>query len=104
MSTKTDPIRYGNDVALEANRIDITNFTEQRGLPLCSQGLEIVHNSVYDSFGGTSPKAGLEPYLKEFPGPEAGASTDAVVAAHPTLSSLFPGHRVLATRIIIGLG
>ncbi|MCX6607448.1 MAG: hypothetical protein NTV52_28210 [Acidobacteria bacterium] len=88
----TDPILYWNEVALEANRIDITSFKEQDGPTLSSRALAIVHLAMYDAFGGTSPGAGLPPYLKPALVAVSGASVDAAVAAaaHSTLGSLFP--------------
>src|SRR5687768_15866613 len=93
-----DPILYWNDVALEANRISHTNGkNEQTGPTLSSRALAIVHLAMYDAYVGVDVGAGLAPYLPagSHPGPQAGASVDAAVAAaaHATLSALFSSQR-----------
>jgi vanadium chloroperoxidase len=90
-----DSIMYWNEVALEANRVSHTNGKgEQTGPPLSARALAIVHLAMYDAFAGVSGNpAGLTAYLT--PGPVAGASHDAAVAAaaHATLSKLFPSQK-----------
>lgn len=98
-----DPILYWNDVALEANRISHTNGkNEQTGPTLSSRALAIVHLAMYDAYVGIGPAPGLTPYLPAgaYPGPEAGASVNAAVAAaaHATLSALFPSQRAFFDR------
>jgi vanadium chloroperoxidase len=47
------PIRYWNDVALEANRASHTNGKgEQTGPPLSAQALAIVYLAMYEAENG----------------------------------------------------
>ena len=89
-----DPILYGNDVALEANRVSHTDGRgEQAGPPLSARALAIVHLAMYDAFAGASGNPDdLPPYLTGLPTPAPGASVAAAVAAaaHETLTVLFP--------------
>ena len=98
--TTMDPILYWNDVALEANRVSHTNGAgEQTGPTLSSRALAIVHLAMYDAYAGVrgNPHApvNLSPYLPGVPKPQANASADAAVAmaAHTTLSLLFPSQK-----------
>jgi vanadium chloroperoxidase len=99
-----DPILYWNAVALEANRVSHTNgMKEQTGPTLSSRALGIVHLAMYDAFAGVANVAApgtLAPYLPGLPGPVAGASADAAVAAaaHATLHQLFPSQRAFFDR------
>jgi membrane-associated phospholipid phosphatase len=95
-----DPILYWNEVALEANRVSHTNGKdEQTGPTLSARALSIVHLAMYDAYAGVrhhpvSP-VDLSPYLPSLPAPKPDASANAAVAmaAHTTLSSLFPSQR-----------
>lgn len=101
-----DPILFWNEVSLEANRVSHTNGKgEQTGPTLSSRALAIVHLAMYDAFAGVS---GNPPDLPHYltPGPVAGASVDAAVAAaaHTTLSSLFPSQAPFFDLILAGAG
>src|SRR5215207_1648237 len=101
-----DPILFWNDIALEANRVSHTNGKgEETGPTHSARALAIVHLAMYDAFAGVSGNpAGLTHYLT--PGPVAGASHDAAVAAaaHLTLSTLFPSQKLFFDSILAGVG
>lgn len=95
-----DPILYWNEVALEANRVSHTNGkNEQTGPTLSSRALAIVHLAMYDAYAGVRGNpvtpVNLSPYLPDLPKPQPNASADAAVAmaAHTTLSRLFPSQK-----------
>ncbi len=96
-----DPILYWNDVALEANRISVTNGQkEQPGPTLSSRALAIVHLAMYDAYAGVrgnpvTPELDLSAYLSGLPTPGLGATVESAVAAaaHTTLSQLYPSQK-----------
>lgn len=95
-----DPILYWNEVALEANRVSLTNGRgEQPGPTLSSRALAIVHLAMYDAYAGVERNpvtpVNLSPYLPGLPDPEPNASAAAAIAAaaHATLSSLYPSQK-----------
>jgi hypothetical protein len=101
-----DAILFWNDIALEANRVSHTNGKgEQTGPTLSARALAIVHLAMYDALAGVSGNpANLPAYLT--PGPVAGASHDAAVAAaaHKTLTTLFPSQIPFFDSIFAGVG
>jgi len=102
-----DPILLWNEVALEANRVSHTNGQgEQAGPPLSARALAIVHLATYDAYAGVDTAAGLPPYITGVPGPGAGATVAAAVAAaaHTTLVSLFPSQKPFFDAILAGAG
>jgi hypothetical protein len=102
-----DPILLWNEVALEANRISHTNGQgEQVGPPLSARALAIVHLAMYDAYAGVDTAAGLPPYISGVPGPGAGATVAAAVAAaaHTTLVSLFPSQKPFFDAMFTGAG
>ena len=102
-----DPILLWNEVAIEANRISHTNGQgEQAGPPLSARALAIVHLAMYDAYAGVDTAAGLPPYISGVPGPGAGATVAAAVAAaaYTTLVSLFPSQKPFFDAIFAGAG
>jgi len=94
-----DHILYWNEVALEANRRDFSNAPgkdkaepEQGGPTLSSRAMAIVHLAMYDAHAGVVGGAQLPRYMSLPPGPVAGTSAAAAVAAaaHACLGALYP--------------
>jgi membrane-associated phospholipid phosphatase len=90
-----DSILYWNAVAIEANRISLTNGKgEQPGPVFGARALAIVHLAMYDAYFLTA--GGLPPYLSAPPlVAPAGSNADSAVAgaAHAALHVLFPSQR-----------
>lgn len=96
-----DPILYWNAVALEANRVDITEAREQSGPTLSSRALAIVHLAMYDAYAGTDTAAGLPSYLRRATAPAAPPPSPAAAvaaAAHAILRLLYLTQREFLDR------
>ena len=94
-----DHILYWNAVALEANRLDVTDIPmfatkpmpEQGGPTLSSRALAIVHLAMYDAHAAVVGGVNLPRYLPAPLAPAGITASDAVAgAAYATLSALFP--------------
>jgi len=88
-----DPILYWNAVALEANRVDITEVREQSGPTLSSRALAIVHLAMYDAYAGTASNVNLHPYLVSAQVMNASPEAAVAAAAHATLRLLYLSQR-----------
>ena len=104
----SDPILLWNDVALEANRVSHTNGQgEQGGPPLSARALAIVHLAMYDAYAGAvNTPDELPRYLDPPASPPGGVSAEqaVAVAAHTTLSALFPSQRRLFDYVLASVG
>ena len=90
------PIRYWNEVALEANRVSHSNNSDSGtlGPPLSARALAIIHLAMYDAYAATDPGSGLPPYLPGRPPPPSPLPAAAVAgAAYTALTHLFPSQK-----------
>lgn len=90
-----DSILYWNAVAIEANRISLTNGkSEQPGPVFGARALALVHLAMYDAYfitAGGQPAYLNAPVLPAPPGTNADSAVAG--AAHATLHILFPSQR-----------